>query len=179
MFIGIDPGARDTAVVAVLGRGVVADVFVGAATVSNTGVLLPVPVDYFAAVRETVVDFVGRCSAVGRVVGCVEGVRRPSWHVNVRASRGAASDPTALLATSMVAGFCVALFDDVVVVPPGRNGKGMLGEYPGELVGVRERTGPDWKFRRTLASSKAKKRHERSAWDIAVKGAGLWAKGNR
>lgn len=156
--VGVDPGARTTAVVLI---GVERPRFV---LVENRGGLLLPPVEYVCEVVGTVREL---CPS-GAVVA-VEGVNRPSWHVATRAKRGAASNPVGLLGTCCVVGGLMVAFPDLVVVPPGGNGSSPLGCYPPWLVGPGEKRREGWELR----VGTGRFRHGRSAFDIAVRGAGL------
>lgn len=162
IVIGIDVGARNTGLVAVDKTVVVAK-----ATVTNDGELLPIPQDYVDAVVKVVRYWQG---LYGDVVVGVEGVNRPSWHVQKQAKRGAASNPTALLGTAVLLGAVMGVFPECVVVPPAGNGSGALGAYPDVLVSARERAGVGWELK---VGSGGKLRHERSAYDVALKASSI------
>ena len=159
IFVGVDPGSRQTGVCVVDGVGVPLRCFV----LENGGCLLPPPVGYVRGVVDAVAELVGEC---GGVV-CVEGVNRPSWHVAKGAKRGAASNPEALLGTAVVLGGVMAVFPDCVIVEPGKNGSKPLGAYPESLVSTGEKRTSGWQTR----VGAGKMRHVRSAYDIAVRGA--------
>lgn len=57
--------------------------------------------------------------------------------------------------------------EDSVLVPPGQHGRAPLGAYPAELVtdGERQARRGDWRLR--LAGRSAPVSHARSAWDVA------------
>lgn len=156
--VGVDPGGRTTAVVLV---GVEKPRF---ALVENRGELLLPPVEYVSEVVGTVRDFVPE----GGCLVAVEGVNRPSWHVGGR-KRGAASNPTGLLGACVVVGGLMIAFPELVIVAPGGNGSRPLGCYPSWLVSERERRREGWE----LKIGTGRFRHGRSAYDIAVRGAGL------
>lgn len=154
VVVGIDPGGRDTGIVAISPDGTVRT-----AAVTNPGELLPLPAGYLADVLAAVAELVAGRHAIIRV----EDVKRPNWHVAKDAKRGAATNPTGLLATAQVLGAIRAVYRNAELVPPGGNGSKPLGAYPLALVGDRERTTPGWE----LKIGQGKKRHLRSAWDIA------------
>lgn len=154
VIVGIDPGGRDTGIVAISPDGTVRT-----AAVTNEGELLPLPAGYLADVLAAVAELVSGRHAIIRV----EDVKRPNWHVAKDAKRGAATNPTGLLATAQVLGAIRAAYRNAELVPPGGNGSKPLGAYPLELVGERERATPGWE----LKVGQGKKRHLRSAWDIA------------
>lgn len=163
VVVGVDPGSRTTAVVAVElpSRDPLEMVLV-----RNEGELLPMPPGYLADVVAQVRGVVDRHG--GGVVR-VEGVNRPSWHVGGRGG-GSASNPTGLLGTAMVFGAVVAAVEawdgvEVEVIAPSRNGSRPLGVYPEVLVGPGERRGV-WQTR----TGTGKLRHARSAYDVALGG---------
>lgn len=88
-------------------------------------------------------------------VVAVEACRAPKpWmHGRVQFTR-----PDGIIDTAVVFGaVCTVVPEDrLVVVPPGGHGSGPLTGYPPEMVGGREREGT------------GKRRHLRSAWDIAA-----------
>lgn len=159
--VGIDPGGRDTGLILVDGARV------SGRSVRSGGELLPVSQDYVQAVLAEVAELVASTSE--RVVVCVEGVTRPSWHVQASASHGAAANPTGLIAAAVVLGAVMGAYPHAVVVPPGGNGSKPLGAYPAGLVSEGERRKSGWELR--VGSGKL--RHQRSAWDVAVKGYNL------
>lgn len=154
VIVGIDPGGRDTGIVAISPDGTVRT-----AAVTNPGELLPLPAGYIADVLTAVAELISGRHAIIRV----EDVKRPNWHVAKDAKRGAATNPTGLLATAQVLGAIRAAYRNAELVPPGGNGSKPLGAYPLALVGDRERATPGWE----LKVGQGKKRHLRSAWDIA------------
>lgn len=155
VVVGIDPGGRETAVVALVPGGVVRT-----AAIRNPGELLPLPAGYIADVLATVADVAGNADPL---VVRVEDVTRPSWHVAKDAKHGAATNPTGLLATAQVLGAIRAAYPQAQLVAPRRNGSRPLGTYPDALVSQGERRKPGWQTR--IGSGKM--RHLRSAWDIA------------
>lgn len=155
LVVGIDPGGRTTGIVAVSGATV------RTFTVANPGALLPLEAGYLSAVVETVREIIGDHGSTAVIR--VEDVKRPSWHVARDAKRGAATDPTGLLATAQVLGAIRAAFPAAQLVPPARNGSKPLGAYPDALVSPGEKRKPGWELR----VGTGKMRHLRSAWDIA------------
>lgn len=158
--LGVDPGGRDTGIILVDG------VRVGGRSVRSPGELLPVDQGYIQAVLSEIGGLVAGSSAPHEVVVCVEGVTRPSWHVQASASRGAAANPTGLIAAAVVLGAVLGTYPNAVVVPPGGNGSRPLGAYPAGLVSDGERRKSGWELR----VGGGKLRHQRSAWDVAFKG---------
>lgn len=143
--VGVDPGGRQTGVVARDESG-----FVWAATITRDDAGSTPGVDYFGEVVAAVTDAAGRLS--GTVLVAVEGVVHPNGHVRMM-------NVTGLLGTAMVLGALMQEFPAAVVVPPGGHGAGPLDAYPAVLRGPRELKG------------KGRFRHVRSAWDIAEAGA--------
>ena len=155
MIVGVDPGARNTAVLSISDSGAVF-----AVTVHNEGPLLPVPRDYLTRVVQEIHDMTRGVDEA--VTVRVEGVTRPNWHVAKAAGGGSASNPEALLGTAQVLGAVLSHFPCEVVAPGGHGSKPM-GAYPPELVSDGERRRPGWELR----VGTGKLRHQRSAWDIA------------
>ena len=153
--IGVDPGARDTGIIAVDGTRVVME------TIHNAGDMLPLDRAYIGRVLDTVA---GLLTEFPGAVLLVESVVRPSWHVKSKASHGAATNPEPLLSTAVLLGALLGAFPDAGVVPPGKNGSRPLASYPPALVSDRERSKPGWEMN---TKSRGKLRHMRSAWDIA------------
>ncbi|WNO28428.1 RuvC-like resolvase [Corynebacterium phage PSonyx] len=156
--LGVDPGGRDTGIILVDGSRV------AGCSVRSPGELLPVDQGYIQAVLAEVGELIASTS--GDVVVCVEGVTRPSWHVQASASYGAAANPTGLIAAAVVLGAVLGAYPGAVVVPPGGNGSRPLGAYPAGLVSDGERRKSGWELR----VGGGKLRHQRSAWDVAFKG---------
>lgn len=156
--IGVDPGARTTAIVAVDTK--THDVL-GLVLVKNTGTLLPLPTDYLRAVAADVNRLAEQHNADDVHV---EGVNRPSWHMGGK-SKGAATDPTGLLGAAQVLGAVIASTARTVhVIPPGRNGSRPMGAYPAPLVSDGERRKQGWQTR----VGTGQLRHARSAFDVAM-----------
>lgn len=156
--VGIDPGGRTTAIIA-------ADTTTGEplalVMVDNTGDLLPLPVDYVRAVANDAQRLADQHNAT---TVRVEGINRPSWHVGGKA-KGAATNPTGLLAAAQILGAVIATTTrPVEVIPPGRNGSRPMGAYPPALVSDGERRTPGWQTR----TGTGKLRHARSAYDVAL-----------
>lgn len=159
--IGVDPGARTTAVVAV---DTATHEPLALVLVRNTGDLLPLPADYLRAVTTDVARMAADHDAE---LVRVEGVNRPNWHIGGKA-KGAATDPTGLLGAAQVLGAVVATAHiPVEIIPPGRNGSAPMGAYPAALVSTGERRTPGWETR----TGTGQLRHARSAYDVARGGA--------
>lgn len=163
-ILGIDPGAVDTGLVVYertfdlegnrIGRLI--ESLVWSDTISrvrppNGDEILDVPLTYLheiaaaatTCVRELKVDTIA-----------VEGVRRPSWRVGGKVKP---LDPSAIMATSIVLGSIMGRMWTVplIVIPTGRNGRLLpLNAYPKPLA--------------TNGKGYDKRRHERSAFDVAL-----------
>lgn len=174
IVLGVDPGARATGLV-VVDTDVVPGIppaLLGSTTVERPKDgrnLLDVPPEYLRSVIAAMVEAMRQIRDEATLeptrhveLIAVERVRRPSWHV-ARGSKsgkgGAAADPTALLATAVVLGAILgrAWTVPVVTVPPDRNGRQLpLDAYPTPLA--------------TTGKGQDKRRHERSAYDVACAG---------
>ena len=156
--IGVDPGARTTAIVAVDAKD---QTVLGMVLVHNKGPLLPLPTDYLRAIAADVNRLAEQHNADAVHV---EGVNRPSWHMGGKA-KGAATDPTGLLGAAQVLGAVIASTTRTVhVIPPGRNGSRPMGAYPAPLVSDGERRKQGWQTR----VGTGQLRHARSAFDVAM-----------
>jgi hypothetical protein len=102
------------------------------------------PIEY--AVSDASVD--ARCIGPDDDVPlAVEDVVAPNPHMGL-------TNVSALIETARLVGYLQALYP-VVLVPPGGHGKAPLQTYPEALVGPRETAGT------------GRRRHLRSAWDVA------------
>lgn len=158
---GVDPGSRSTGV-AVIDEGARRDSgYLASTTVhrpEDGSELLEPPRDYLDDVAATILAGIRDHS--GDLLA-VEGIRRPSWHMDGKAKP---TDPSGIIATAIVFG---AVFGrpwpvPIVVVPPGGNGRQPLAFYPGRLI-------PPGKTLAQIATMKGKDklRHERAAFDVA------------
>lgn len=150
--VGIDPGCRETGLVARQGRHLV-----GAWLIArDDGSALPTA-SYCAEVLDGVQVAIARVSRYGSDVWApflaVEGLVVPRG----RNPQGEAMvmDVTGLLGTAVVLGAILAVHPDIRVIQPGSHGSLPRGAYPAALFGPREQKGH------------GKLRHCRSAWDIA------------
>lgn len=163
IVVGVDPGAVDTGLVvldtspAVTARRPAGSIaLLSTATISRPAEpgrdLLNVPDEYLidvnaaiaSAVREYAPDLIG-----------VENVKRPAWRVGGKVKP---LDPTAIMATSIVLGAVLGRrwTVDLVRVPPDGNGSILpLHAYPEPLA--------------TKGKGHDKRRHERSAFDVALR----------
>lgn len=146
--IGVDPGGRTTGVVArVAGQLLAADL------VTRDGPELFPDAAYLDEVVTAIGGLVvyAECDR-GRAVIAVEGVVHPSGHVRMINAAG-------LLGTACVLGAVLAHFPGAVVVAPAKHGVGPRNAYPAQLWPPGEQKGT------------GRRRHVRSAWDIAGAGA--------
>lgn len=155
-LIGVDPGARDTGIVAIRADGTLSHV-----SIHNDGPLLPLDRAYLLDVK-AVVDELIRDAGDDHTLR-VETVVRPNWHVAKASGGGSASNPEALLATAQLFGAILGWYD-CELVRPGGNGSGKLGTYPPALVSDGERRREGWELR----VGTGKLRHCRSAYDVAL-----------
>lgn len=145
---GVDPGARETGLVLRRGDQMLAHLVVpeaGRGMARYLGVVLD------ALVYWSDLDLVA-----------VEGVTAPSPHLRL-------TNPAPLLDAALLAGGVVgaalAREVDVVLVPPGGHGAGVLTYYPAALVSDGER-----RHGLARAGGSSPLRHCRSAWDVAGAG---------
>ncbi|MGH9002126.1 MAG: hypothetical protein ACRDYV_03255 [Acidimicrobiia bacterium] len=152
VVVGVDPGGRQTGVVARHG-----DELLAADLVTRDGP------DVFpdAAYLEEVTDAIGGLlvyasdRAGEAAIVAVEGVVHPSGHVRMINAAG-------LLGTATVLGAVLAHYPNALVVPPAKHGGGPRQAYPARLWPPNEKRGM------------GRHRHVRSAWDIAGAGAFLF-----
>lgn len=177
-WLGIDPGGRDTGVVALdrarldvprLITGVVVTREVDEDTVDQTRGVEIGPrylAQVLAAVEGAIAAAVNATECV-RVRLAVETVVPPNPHVTRRDGRSL-TNPKDAIAAAIVLGAVLTRWPDTVRVPPSRNGAALLATYPPELVTAGER-------RLGLnrpAQHNAQVCHLRSAWDVALQGPG-------
>ena len=156
VLIGLDPGARDTGIVAVYPDGTI-----DGRTVHNDGPLLPLSRPYMLAVGDVIEELCQ--NAGGDYTLRVETVVRPNWHVAKAAGGGSASNPEALLGTAQLLGAIIGWYE-CEIVRPGKHGSKPMGYYPEQLVSDGERRREGWEGR----VGTGKLRHQRSAYDIAL-----------
>lgn len=157
-WIGIDPGGRSTGIAVRNGTDLI-----WWAVLERTGDDDPIRgVGVASRTIEMVLAGIGTALAHAGPGAhlAVEGVVAPTPHINGKLR---ITDPTPAIAAAIVLGGVLAAHPGVVVVPPNRHGRGMLGGYPPELVTDAERRGG---LRREAGQS-ATVRHARSAWDVA------------
>lgn len=169
IVVGVDPGARYTGIVVVNAS---TRVLIGHSTVQRDASRPQLPLDgeYLFNVIDT---FRAMSAAYPRALVGVEVITDPTRHMG-----RAAYNVEPLLATALLAGVIVGLSADgaVVQLAPAGFGGAALGQYPEGLVSPAEARKPGWRTR--VGGGGAKLRHERSAYDVAIRAAQLW-KGTR
>jgi hypothetical protein len=162
--VGIDPGGRDTGLVAGYGRYPDTLTHAGHTLVRrpNEPLLAPSP----AALTEVIAAAHTLLSAApesaDQLLVAVEGLHAPNPHIRV-------TDPSGIMATAIVWGAILgtAWPCPLLTVPPGRNGSAPSAAYPAPLRQAAGGRGRD------------NARHLRSAWDVAVVGAAMWRREHR
>ncbi|WP_053207966.1 hypothetical protein [Jiangella muralis] len=159
--LGIDPGSVDTGLVVRCGLDVLAHVTVHRdrdedADDGTRGVGVG-PI-YLGAIAETARQLVHE-HAVEHVGA--ESVVAPNPHVR-RRDGDSKINPAAVIAAGLVLGHLLAVWPNLVRVPPGRNGSSPLSAYPLVLVSDRERA-----LGLNRIGKGGKLRHVRSAYDVA------------
>ncbi len=139
--VGIDPGAKETGIVLVEGRSVLA----GCTVKRKTGTTIPTA-DYLHEVLEAVGEYVekGKDPIVG-----VESLVAPNPHMGYTAVMP-------LLGAAVVLGAVLTTYPDAVLVRPAKNGSRPIESYPKELRPTRGK-----------GAGKDRLRHTRSAFDVA------------
>lgn len=146
VIVGVDPGGIETGVIARRANVLLAATLVRKAPADNF-------VDYLAEVLDTVA---GTARTTHAALIAVEDAVAPSGHAAGRP--GHLIEVTGLLQTAKVVGALLTVAGVALVAPNG-HGSQPLPLYPVELVGPLERVGA------------GKRRHLRSAWDVAGAGA--------
>lgn len=157
IVLGIDPGARWSGLAVIDTEQRFPFPLLASTTIdrgANTGPLERPPRWYVTGVVAAAVQAVAE---YGVELVAVEGIRKPGGHAKGR--KGHLIDPAAIMGTAVVFG---ALFGrswsvPVTAVPPGGNGQGLpLFRYPEPIA--------------TKGLGNDKRRHERSAYDVACQG---------
>lgn len=150
--IAVDPGGRNTGIVARNGDNLLA-----ARVLVRKGEDSLPTADYLHEVNSEVSDQLIDLEDTFEIVIAIEGLKHPNPHLGLANVMG-------LIGTAMVFGAVLQEFPEAHVVPPGKNGKLPDRAYPEEIrKGVRI-GGPS--------------EHARSAWDVAA-GGRLLARGRR
>jgi len=153
IVVGVDPGARDTGISLVrFGPDPIPEL-VASTTIHRTDDrdLLDVPPAYLWDVNAAILEGIREYGA-DRLA--VETVKRPAWRVNGKVKP---LDPTAIMSTAIVVGAVLGRSWPVqlVRIPPRANGRLLpLNRYPKPLA--------------TAGKGHDKRRHERSAFDVAL-----------
>lgn len=148
-MIGIDPGGSFTGVVARPSRERNARPTYAAIVVRGDEATIRL---YLLEVLDTIER--ARAADTGPQAGeiAVENVRPPTgW----KASERVPIDPEGLLNTAVVLGAVLGRWPNCHLVEPAGHGSSPLALYPESLIGPRERLGT------------GRRRHARSAWDVA------------
>ena len=169
VWVGIDPGARNTGVVAMRGRDILwAKVF------TNPGPLIPEPA-YLVGTADAIYGRVAGAfwGEIGEDLPRFAGEDLPRFAIEgVSAPKGFAGgkrsplNPEAIIGAAATFGALVATFRDAIIVPPGGNGSKPMGAYPRELVSAAEQRKPGWAGR---VGESSNARHMRSAYDVILK----------
>lgn len=153
VVVGVDPGGRQTGIVVRYG-----DTCLAADLLTRDGPETFPKADYLAEVIDAIGGLVVYASQEAPDAGwprvAVEGVVHPSGHVRMINAAG-------LLGTACVLGAVLAHYPAALVVPPASHGAGPRSAYPAALWPPTEKRGT------------GRRRHLRSAWDIAEAGAFL------
>lgn len=165
-IIGVDPGGRETGIAAIVRSGV-DTVLYGSTTVRRVDVepLLEMPPEYLLAVAGEIREVLDGLRADGHeAMLAIEQVTPPSWRVKGKVSP---IKPDAIMATSIVLGAVLgrAWGIPIVAVRPGGNGAGVAVHGDGRWAHYPERLRP-----KMGGKGSDKLRHERSAYDCAVRG---------
>jgi hypothetical protein len=156
--IGVDPGGRETGIVAAIGPAPgTMTLAMAMVVVRRGGQLLDVDPHYLHEVTTTVHTLLAEAPAGTWPLVTVEGVTRPNSHHH---GKLAFIDPSGILATAITLGAIGAEQwpCPLVTVRPGANGSGPAAVYPRPIRPPAGGKGGD------------QARHLRSAWDVATSG---------
>lgn len=165
IVLGIDPGARWTGFAVISSpRGMIGiPTLIESHTIANPAPqgsdLLDLPGPYLADVSTAILDLRQRLELD---VVALEWIRRPSWRTGGKVKP---LDPTAILATAIVAG--VAVEAHARAYPPGCPLERVRPDGNGRLLPLPHYPAPLG----TTGKGTDKRRHERSAYDVAMMGA--------
>ena len=170
-IVGVDPGARNTGLTLLEfpQMGGHRSTLHESHTIENAASdFLPLDSDYVGRVKAEISELTWHATT-SDVLIAIEGVTRPTWN-NAGRFGGAAIDPGPLLSTAMLVGVLDGAFTErgwpILIVPPNHHGGGALASYPESLVSDAEKRRRNWQA--TVGGDKAKLRHERSAYDVAI-----------
>lgn len=160
VWVGADPGSRETGIVAREGRDLLAWAIIDMRVV-EPGAEQPGRVT-FDAITGTVRQFLVPGARVA-----VERFKPPNPHVTRKNGRSTITIPE-VINTSLVIGYLLGVFPDAVLVDPAGNGSQILAAYPRELVGpVEYRNAVRKHALGKPAPQNGHMRHARSGWDVA------------
>lgn len=148
-IVACDPGCRESGVVARSGRDLL-----GASLVMSAAEAGALPdARYVAEVLAAIAEYRERGGLEAPAIVAVEAVTKPNTHHDGQLRF---ITPIALIGTAIVYGAILGVYPDAVVVQPGGHGQAPMVSYP-EIL------------RPTSGQGKGydKRRHVRSAWDIA------------
>lgn len=164
-WIGIDPGARWTGIVArdrtrLLGW-----------TVTDRHKIEPGVDRPGVATMEAIAEAVGLLADPATARVAVEDAIAPNPYVR-RRDGNSLTNPQAIIDTARLVGYLQCAFPEIVLIRPGGNGSQALASYPDELVTARERANAI-RVHRLMAPApdNPPQCHARSAWDVAGKAA--------
>lgn len=152
--LGIDPGARYTALVVRDG-----DAVLHATTITRDKDQEPIPYAREVVARLTPIVNEYKSRYPNLVIG-IEGVTDPK---GFNRGKRAAINPAGIVRTGVTAGALAIALPEAVIVPPGGSGSLHTSHYPPELQGRRPAT------LEGNSNGAGTRRHEQSAYDIAGK----------
>ena len=149
--VGVDPGWRDTGIVARDGAELIAhDIY----SRPSNGMPTAAEIDDLLHAIWVVMPLGWRGVTVAvEGINPLRGLRRTAGGVQQGTTNPKHSLGTAVLVGAVYGAF--SHIDRAVIVPPAKHGQRELADYPPELVGARETSGG------------GRLRHCRSAWDVA------------
>lgn len=151
-IVGIDPGGRDTGIVAINSRD---EVLTHRVLHRETDDVIP-DAGY---VRQVLHETIGVANWLlldtDEVLVAVEGVTAPNPQLR-RRDGNSLTNPAGIIGAAMVLGGLVGYWTKAIVIPPGRNGSHVLDGYPLELRPTRGK-----------GRGQDRLRHARSAFDVA------------
>lgn len=162
IVVGVDPGSRDTGIAVVEDLEQFGELprLLASVTVhrGDDGPLIDPPDAYLVDVNAAILDAVRTWTPGHRTVSllAIEGISAPKGFAK---GKKHTLDPAPLIGTALVLGAVLGRSWPVPVVriPPGDNGRRLpLRDYPGPLA--------------TRGKGYDKRRHERSAYDVASQG---------
>jgi len=152
LWIGVDPGAARTGLVAMR-----VEQYVGHALVKRDAEQAVWPyIDHVVIVCAALIADTSSDEDVNYTLA-IEDVVAPRYYGGAKDGRPRVTDPAPLLDTAKLIGaLMMAWRKNAVLIAPGNHGGNPLGAYPKQLRSPREKRGA------------GKLRHCRSAWDVAM-----------